>query len=198
LLDPFGFFDDSPFTLLRGLQQEMNRAFTQPGRQSIFRSDGATALWVPPVEVAYRDGNFVVSAELPGLSDEDITVEISDDAVIIEGERQFEKTENEGGVQRTERHYGRFYRAIPLPEGANTEQARAEFRDGVLQISVPAPQPQGNVRQIPIETGSSQARPAQSQSDQSQSAQSQKVGQSQAPSQQQQKAQETSATQKAA
>jgi HSP20 family protein len=166
LLDPLGLFDESPFTVLRRLQQEINRAFAQPGPNSTSRTDGASPVWIPPVEVGYRDGNFVVSTELPGLSNEDVTVEITDDAVVIQGERQFVREENEGGIQRTERHYGHFYRAIALPENVKTDQARAEFRNGVLKISVPAPQPQSNARQIPIETGapqSTESQPAQSQ-----------------------------------
>lgn len=156
LFDPLGFFEDTPFSLLRRMQQEMNRVFAQPG----VSSQGAVAnpVWVPPIEVAYRDGNFVVSAELPGLNDEDVTVAIRDDAIVIEGEREIENEENDRGIHRTELRYGQFYRAIPLPEGAKTEQARAEFKDGVLQISVPVPQEQRNERQIPIETtGSSQS-----------------------------------------
>jgi len=121
--------------------------------------------------VGYRDGNFVVSAELPGLSNEDVTVEITDDAVVIQGERQVVQEDNEGGIQRTERRYGHFYRAIALPEGVKTDQARAEFQNGVLKISVPAPQPQSNARQIPIETGASQSK------SESQPAKSQTAGQ---------------------
>ena len=155
LLDPLGFFDDSPFSLLRRMQQEMNRVFAQPG---LTRGAVSNPVWVPPIEVAYRDGNLVVSAELPGLDDEDITVTIRDNAIVIEGERQVEDEESEGGIQRTELRYGQFYREIPLPDGANADQARAEFNDGVLQITVPVAQEQRNERQIPIETsGSSQA-----------------------------------------
>jgi HSP20 family protein len=155
LLDPLGFFDDSPFSLLRRLQQEMNRVLAQPG---LTRGAVSNPVWVPPIEVAYRDGNFVVSAELPGLDDEDITVTIRDNAIVIEGERQVEDEESEGGIQRTELRYGQFYREIPLPDGANADRARAEFNDGVLQISVPVAQEQRNERQIPIETsGSSQS-----------------------------------------
>ncbi|MGC2367960.1 MAG: Hsp20/alpha crystallin family protein [Candidatus Sulfotelmatobacter sp.] len=155
LLDPLGFFDDSPFSLLRRMQQEMNRVFAQPG---VTRGAVSNPVWVPPIEVAYRDGNLVVSAELPGLDDEDITVTIRDNAIVIAGERQVEDEENEGGIQRTELRYGQFYREIPLPDGANADQARAEFNDGVLQITVPVAQEQRNERQIPIETsGSSQA-----------------------------------------
>jgi HSP20 family protein len=157
LLDPLGFFGDSPFSLLRGMQQEINRVFGQQGRTTN-QGDASNTFWVPPIEVAYRDGNFVVSAELPGLTDEDVSVAITDSAIVIEGEREVEREEDEGGVRRTELRYGQFYRAIPLPEGANVEQARAEIKDGVLQVSVPVPQAQSNVRQIPIETtGSSQS-----------------------------------------
>src|SRR5260370_5702934 len=157
LLDPLGFFEDSPFSLLRGMQQEINRVFGQQGRTAN-QGDASNTIWVPAIEVAYRDGNFVVSAELPGLTDEDVSVAITDSAIVIEGEREVEREEDEGGIRRTELRYGQFYRAIPLPEGDVVEQARAEIKDGVLQVSVPVPQAQSNVRQIPIETtGSSQS-----------------------------------------
>jgi HSP20 family protein len=153
LLDPLGFFDDSPFGLLRRMQQEMSRVFGQSGGTS--QGGNSNPVWAPPIEVAYRDGNLVVSAELPGLKDEDIAVAIQDNAIVIQGEREVEQEEDEGGIHRTELRYGRFYRAIPLPEGAKTEQARAEFNNGVLKISVPVPQEQSNSRQLPIETGTS-------------------------------------------
>jgi HSP20 family protein len=139
----------------------MNQVFPQTGLTS--QGANSSPVWVPPIEVGYRDGNLVVSAELPGLKDEDITVAIRDDAIVIEGERQIRHEENEGGVHRTELRYGQFYRAIPLPEGADVENARAEFKDGVLQVSVPVPQEQRNERQIPVETsGSSQSASSQS------------------------------------
>lgn len=153
LLDPLGFFDDSPFSLLRRMQQDMSRIFSQSGSSS--QGANAKQVWMPPIEVAYRDGNLVVSAELPGLRDEDITVSIQDDAIIIQGEREIEREEDQDGVHRTELRYGQFYRTIPLPEGAKTDQARAEFTNGVLKVTVPVPQEQKNLRQIPIETGGS-------------------------------------------
>jgi HSP20 family protein len=150
----------NPFSLMKRMQEELNRAFSATGVRSTSaqRGDSSGALWIPAVEVAYRDGNFVVSAELPGLTDEDVTVEIDDQAVVIQGERQVEYEENEGGISRTERRYGQFYRAIPLPEGANPDQARAEFKDGMLQISVPVSESQSNRRQISIQgAGSAQS-----------------------------------------
>jgi HSP20 family protein len=156
LLNPFGFFDDDPFSVIRRMQRELNRAFSQTGASSSSRADDLSdVVWVPPVEVAVRDNNFVVSAELPGLSDEDVTVEIRDDAVVIQGERQVERDEDQGGIRRTERRYVRFYREIPLPDGADPEQATAEITNGVLQINVPISQAQSNTRQIPVQASSS-------------------------------------------
>jgi HSP20 family protein len=163
LLDPFGLFDDNPFSTLRRLQKEMNRAF--PGGTS-----DVTTAWTPPVEVSYRDGNLVVSAELPGLTDKDVRVEINNDMLTIEGERQVEEEKTEGGVHMTERRYGRFYRAIALPEGADAQQAKAEFQNGVLQITVPVPEAQKNQRQIPIQSSASSDRSGQQKSVGSESA----------------------------
>jgi HSP20 family protein len=154
-LNPFGFFDEDPFSVIRRMQRELNRAFSQSGTTSSRGDDLSNVVWVPPVEVALQDNNFVVSAELPGLSDEDVTVEIRDDAVVIQGERQVEQDSDQGGIRRTERRYGRFYREIPLPDGADPEQATAEITNGVLQIRVPITEAQSNVRQIPVQATSS-------------------------------------------
>jgi HSP20 family protein len=159
LLDPFGFFDDGPFSLLGRLQNELIRASSRGASRNRSGQDDITNIvWVPPVEVDYRDGKFMVSAELPGLKDEDVRVEVRDDAIVIQGERQEQREENDRGVRRTELRYGQFYRAIPLPDGADTENARAEFRNGVLQVTVPVAEQKSNVRQIPVQsTGSSQS-----------------------------------------
>jgi HSP20 family protein len=114
-------------------------------------------MWTPVIEVTQQDGNCVVRAELPGLKPEEVRIEVADDALIIEGERKFEREENRGGVRRSERMYGRFYRAIPLPEGANAAQAKARFQDGLLEVTVPMTERQSNRREIPIEAGSASA-----------------------------------------
>jgi HSP20 family protein len=158
LLDPFGFFsDDDPFTLLRGIQREMSRAFGQrsQGRRTGNGNGVTAAIWVPPIEVQYKDGNFLVSAELPGLRDEDVSVAITDDSIVISGERQEQHEETQGGMRRSELRYGQFYRAIPLPDGADPEKAQAEFKNGVLQITVPVSEARSNVRQIPVQTATS-------------------------------------------
>jgi HSP20 family protein len=153
LLDPLGLFEDDSFSLTRRMQREMSRVFSQAGLD--FTGGGDNTLntaWMPTTEISYQDGNLVVSADLPGLSEKDVKVEINDDFLVIQGERKVERQDGEAGVRRTERRYGEFYRAIALPEGADAEKARAEFQNGVLRVSIPVAQPQSNRREIPIQT----------------------------------------------
>jgi HSP20 family protein len=174
LLDPLGFFEGDPFSLITRMQKEMNRVVSQAGLDPARRGEDFLSLaWVPTAEMAYRDGNLVISVELPGLTEKDVKVEINDDFVIVQGERQVVHQESDGGIQRTERKYGEFYRAIALPEGADTEHARAEFQNGVLHITVPVPNAKNNLRQIPIQTGpaSSQTTPQKPASSESSSGQ---------------------------
>jgi HSP20 family protein len=81
----------------------------------------------------------VLQADLPGLSKEEVKVELVDNALIIEGERHDKREEKRAGFYSSERSYGKFYRRLPLPQGANTEDARASFHDGVLEVTMPAP-----------------------------------------------------------
>lgn len=153
--DPMEFFAN-PFSLMRRMQEEINRTFgqTSPGRGEFL------GIWTPPVEVAFRDNKLEVSAELPGLSDQDVKVEVNNDYLIIQGERKYEHQDKEGEVRRSERRYGQFYRAIALPEGSETDKARAEFKDGVLHVSIPVSQEKSNVRQIPVERAGTQQKAA--------------------------------------
>lgn len=152
LLDPFGFFDDS-FSIFRRLM-DANRS-TGLSRRSQGQGGADLAIWAPAVEVDYKDGNLVVSAELPGLRENDVDVQIVNDTLVIQGEKRDEREEDEGGVRRTEIRYGQFYRAIPLPEGAQTDQARAEFQNGVLRVTIPVPQAESNTRRIPVQASGS-------------------------------------------
>jgi HSP20 family protein len=91
---------------------------------------------------------------LPGLKKEEVKVEVTDDALIIEGDRKREHQEDHEGFHRWERSYGHFYRSIPLPEGAKTEQVKAELSDGMLKVSLPVVEVKKPVRQITVEEGS--------------------------------------------
>jgi HSP20 family protein len=100
-----------------------------------------------------RDGGTTCNdAVAAGLKREDVNVEVMDDAVIIQGERKFDKDEERDGIYRSERSYGSFYRAVPLPEGAITDQAKANFRDGVLEVTMPCP-PAPKGRKLEITEG---------------------------------------------
>ncbi len=148
-LSPFEMFRMTPFSLLRRMADEFDRAL-QPSTPEL-EIDQAIA-WTPTVEISERDGKFNILAELPGLSPNEIRVDAEDDALVIQGERKVEREATEGGVRRSERQFGFFYRRIPLPEGADPEQAQARFHDGVLEISMPAPKRESNRRQIQIES----------------------------------------------
>lgn len=130
----------------------MDRAFSNFGVSATGRGEELT--WTPAVEVRESDGNLVVRAELPGLTEKEVKVEATPEGLVIEGERKQEQRNEEGGVQRSEIVYGHFWRLIPLPDGAQVENANANFENGVLQITIPVPESQQQQRrQIPISAG---------------------------------------------
>jgi HSP20 family protein len=142
-------YDASPFGLMRRLSEDMDRLFENFGfGNALSRSwtgggqQLGTAAWAPHIEMFEESGKVVVQAELPGLRKEDVKAQIEDDAIILSGERRQESQRKEGSSFLSERSYGSFYRVIPLPDGANAEQAKATYRDGVLRIEVPVAQRQ--------------------------------------------------------
>jgi HSP20 family protein len=142
------------------MSEEMDRIFQEVGLER----EGSNATgWSPAIEVSQQGGKLKVHVELPGIEPKDVKVEVENDALVIQGERKFEHEEKDGGVQRTERQYGLFYRSIPMPEGAKTEEAHARFSNGVLEIEIPVPEQQSNRRSIPIEAESTASKPPKSQ-----------------------------------
>jgi HSP20 family protein len=156
----------SPFSLMRMLNEEMARMFTDSGagRGSQASSGaGEVATWSPRVEAFERDGQLVVRADLPGMSKDDVDVEIADDALIIRGERRQEHEEHRDGFSVCEVTHGSFYRRIPLPEGVNTQNAAATFRDGVLEIKMQVPQREASSRRLEVQDGGRTAEQSQTQ-----------------------------------
>jgi HSP20 family protein len=138
--------------MMRRMSEEFDRMLGEGnGSQQIEKA------WAPAIEVREDNGNYTVRAELPGLKPDDVKLEITEDAIVLQGERREEHEENKGGVHLTERRYGRFYRAIPLPDGAKTEEARARFENGVLEVTVPTEQQKNKRREIPIQAASEQS-----------------------------------------
>ena len=127
-----------PFSQFRRLSDQMERWFENVAGLRRERS-ADVGFWSPEIETFMRDDRFIIRVDLPGLSKDQANVEVTDDSVIISGERQNIHEEEREGYYRSERVYGRFHREIPLPEGALPETAQAEFRDGVLEINVTAP-----------------------------------------------------------
>ena len=161
-VSPFRDYGSGPFSTMRRISDEMDRLFesfgfgpsffpSEFGTQSGYgEAQGTQALWAPHVDVVERDGKVLISADLPGVKKEDVKVEINQDSVTIQGQRHQENTSSDRGYFQSERSYGSFYRTIPLPEGANTDNASATFRDGVLQIEVQAPTQQSRGRTLEI------------------------------------------------
>ena len=164
----------SPFSLMRRFSEEVDRLFGDFGFGRGLASgfghefgrlaDLEGSLWSPQIEAFEREGKLIVRADLPGLTKDDINVEITDDAIKIRGERRQEEEENEEGYYRSERSYGSFYREIPLPSGVNREEANATFRNGVLEITMPAPARQSSSRRIEIGEGAATEQQPQTKS----------------------------------
>ena len=153
-----------PFSMMRRFADEMDRMFEDFGLPGWERFGRSTAMerFSPQVDMIERDGKLVVRADLPGMTKDDVTVEVTDDAVVIDGERKYEHEQKEGGVYRSERSYGRFHREIPLPEGVKTENATANFKNGVLEVTLDASQATKNHRRVDIQSEDTPRKPGQS------------------------------------
>jgi HSP20 family protein len=152
-VSPGEFFTMSPITLMRRFTEDIDRAFgLRSGSNRGDFSELQDISWIPPVEVRQSGNNLVIHADLPGLSENDVKVEATDEGLVIQGERRREHTSEEGGWRHSERVYGRFYRLIPLPESAKLEETKANFRNGVLEVVVPVPELERKHKQIPVGT----------------------------------------------
>lgn len=150
-------FSTSPFGFMRRFSEDMDRFFEDFWGRPASLTGTPRAIesftWTPKVEVLRKNDQFIVRADLPGLTKEDVTLEITEEALTIEGERKHEKEEKGEGFYRSERAYGNFYRCIPLPEGVLAESAKATFKNGVLEVVVKTPPlPERRSRRLEIDT----------------------------------------------
>lgn len=147
--------------MLSELMNDMDRIFGGLGG-SIFapfrRSFGdpwsdMPSAWSPQLEVFQRGNRLVVRADVPGLTKDDIDVEVRGDELCIRGERKQEHTEEHEGVYHSERRYGSFCRLVALPEGVNPDTTTATFQNGVLEIQMEAPKSVERGKRIEIREG---------------------------------------------
>jgi HSP20 family protein len=143
-----------PARELQTVQNEMNRLFgtffdtTTPatGRRASLRS------WIPAMDVSESDNEYVLKADLPGLSEGDVNVELDDNVLRISGERKSEHEQRKNGYHRVERAFGRFSRSLRLPEGVSAEGIQANFDKGVLEVHIQKPE-QHKPQKVAISVG---------------------------------------------
>jgi HSP20 family protein len=128
-----------PFRDLISLQERMNRMFDESYRSRTGSEDdwALGGSWAPPVDIYERDGNIVLKAELAGLDPKDVDIRVENNVLTLRGERRFENEVKRENFHRVERSYGTFTRSFTLPSVVDTERIKADFKDGVLQVTLP-------------------------------------------------------------
>ena len=124
-----------PFRGVSTLQDEINRLFNETFERS---TDGANlTAWAPSVDIYETEHSLVVKADLPDIKPEDLDIRVENNILTIRGERKFEKKVNEDNYLRVERSYGSFSRSFSLSNTVNAEAIQAEYKNGVLTLSIP-------------------------------------------------------------
>ena len=126
-----------PFRDLRNLQEEVNRLFTGNAGRSFADEGIARGAWSPSVDIYENKDQLVLEAELPGMKREDFDLSIENNVITLRGERQFEKSDEGDNYHRVERSYGSFTRSFTLPNTVSGEGATADYRNGVLRVTLP-------------------------------------------------------------
>jgi HSP20 family protein len=145
----------SPLTRLHDEIDRMFQEFTVPSFFGLlpagYPPEVGRGRWAPALDVYEKGNDLIVEAELPGIPKEAVKINCTDHTLIIQGETKKETEEKKEGYYRAERRYGSFYRTVPLPETVEYGKAKAEFRDGVLKITLPKQaKPEEKSRTIPI------------------------------------------------
>ena len=143
-----------PLRELSSLQHEMNRLFnTVFDAPSSANGNGNVARrWVPAMDLLETEEHFVLRADLPGMSEDDVKIELEDNVLTVSGERRSEAGDQQEGFYRVERSFGTFARSLTLPKGIDAEAVTASFDRGVLEVRVPKPE-ERKPRRISIAVG---------------------------------------------
>ena len=107
---------------------------------TLFDRSAEARSWTPAMDLVEAEDHFLLRADLPGLREEDVNIEVRDNTLRISGERKAEHEQRERGWYRLERQFGKFSRALTLPEGVNAESIEASFDHGVLEVRIPKPE----------------------------------------------------------
>jgi HSP20 family protein len=139
-----------PFT------REIDRVF-----DAFFGQTDQARRWVPPMDLVEAEDHFVLKADLPGLGEGDVNIEVQDGTLTISGERKAEHEQREKGWYRIERAFGSFSRSLTLPDGVDPDGIDASFSDGVLELRIPKPE-ERKPRRISISSsgGNGSGKPA--------------------------------------
>jgi HSP20 family protein len=126
-----------PFHNLLASQREFDRLFKEAVPRFFGESELSTRTWAPAVDIFETPENIVLKAELPGIDPKDVEVRVEDNTLYLKGERRFEKEVKEESYHRVERSYGSFARSFSLPNSIDAEKVGAEYKDGVLTLTMP-------------------------------------------------------------
>jgi HSP20 family protein len=143
-----------PVGELNTIQSEMNRLFNTffEGATPANGSTGQLRRWIPAMDLVESDDHFELRADLPGVSEGDVNIEVEDNVLTISGERKSEHEQRKDGYYRVERASGHFQRSLTLPEGVDPEGIEASFDKGVLEVRIPKPE-QRKPRKVTISAG---------------------------------------------
>ena len=133
-----------PFT------REIDRVF-----DAFFGQTDQGRRWVPPIDLVEAEDHFMLKADLPGLTESDVNIEVQDGTLTISGERSAEHEQREKGWYRIERSFGSFNRSLTLPDGVDPDGISARFEHGVLEVNIPKPE-ERKPRRISISSGNGQ------------------------------------------
>jgi HSP20 family protein len=147
-----------PVRELNTIQSEMNRLFNtffDSPSGGTGSGNGGLRRWLPAMDLLETENDFVLRADLPGLSEEDVNIELEDSVLTISGERKAEHEERKEGYYRVERASGNFSRSLTLPEGIDPDAVQATFDRGVLEVRIPKPE-ERKPRKVSISVGRDQ------------------------------------------
>ena len=126
-----------PFRDLRTLQEEVNRLFSTNLTRGFGEEGIGRGAWNPSIDIYENKDQIVLEAELPGMNPDDVELTVENNVITLRGERQFEKKDDADNYHRVERSYGSFTRSFTLPQTVSAEGANAEYKNGVLRVTLP-------------------------------------------------------------